>query len=419
MLDLETPPAKRKDRIAFPGATLSQLLKGSELLKGNKKLNWVLPIGVLVTLSCGIFSLIFIQSLANKNKKLEQKLKTLVYSGPSKLLGNIAVPAKLANVPLGEDSGLVIDVKTIDIRNVKAPYNPSIVKSPSGFDLFFRYDVVSSKIRYMPYSSRIGAVHLNEQFQQGKEEFTRIDLQTEYAEDPRVLYVGDKLYLFYNQLDQENLRCRYMCSASIDPASYKVNYTTSLDLNLQWIEKNWNPFEYIGEDQKPHLLLEYKLSPRKLFELPNPKVNEVLNINLPSEAAYTSIFWSGKWGEIRGGAPAQKVGNEYLGFFHSFFIDEFTKLAWYVMGAYTFEAKPPFRMTGVSSYPILFKGIYETSISNTASLQKKVIFPSGYVIESQGDKDLIHLACGENDCSVKIVTLDKDKLIQGMERFEN
>ena len=419
MQDTESPQIKRQDRILFPGASLSLILKLTQKLKKKKTLSWAIPLALLASLSCGIFSISRIQRLERKNKIMQQKMKTLSYSGPGKLLGNVAVPAKLANIPFGEESGIVIGVKTVDIRNVTAPYNPTIVKSASGCDLFFRYDVISSNIRYMPYCSRIGGVHLDDQFQQGKEEFTRIDLGTEYAEDPRILNVGDQLFLFYNQLDQENFKCRFMSVASIDPNSYKVNYSTALDPNLQWTEKNWNPFEYIGEDQKAHLLLEYRLSPHKLFEIPNPKVNQMINVTLPSKAAYTSMLWSGKWGEMRGGAPAQKIGDEYLGFFHSFFIDESTNLAWYVMGAYTFESEAPFQITGVSSQPILFKGIYETPITNTASMEKRVIFPSGYVIEKQGDKELIQLACGENDCSVKIVTIDKDKLIQGMERFEN
>jgi predicted GH43/DUF377 family glycosyl hydrolase len=113
------------------------------------------------------------------------------------------------------------------------------------------------------------------------------------------------------------------------------------------------------------------------------------------------------------------VGGEYLGFFHSCFMDQKSNLLWYVMGAYTFEDQAPFRITGISPYPILFKDIYQTPIIHTGCIEKRVIFPSGYILEKQGDKELIHLACGENDCSVKIVTIDKDKLIQGMERFEN
>jgi hypothetical protein len=89
------------------------------------------------------------------------------------------------------------------------------------------------------------------------------------------------------------------------------------------------------------------------------------------------------------------------------------------MGAYTFEAHPPFRITGISNHPILFRGIFDTPYINTASLDKRVIFPSGFVLEKQQNKELIHVACGENDSAVKIITLDKEKLIKSMNRFEH
>ena len=56
------------------------------------------------------------------------------------------------------------------------------------------------------------------------------------------------------------------------------------------------------------------------------------------------------------------------------------RLVWIVMEAYTFSATPPFNLTGISKYPILFRGIYETPFTNTASIDKRVIFPSGFVL---------------------------------------
>ncbi len=358
-----------------------------------------------------------IHRIEHKQKAIHRSIKMLEYgiaSGPS--LGKVPVPSRLAGIPYGEDLGVVLAVKSIDIRSVTAPYNPGLIKSASGYDLFFRYDVINPRLEYAPFSSRIGVVPLNHQFEQGDKEFKRIDLQTEYADDPRVLLIGDQLYLFCNLLNESNPKCRFMCAANLDQSSYAVNYSTILDMNLKWVEKNWSPFEYIGEDQKAHLLLEYQITPRKVLELPNPQVNEIKNVTLPSESAYFSLPWSEKWGEIRGGTPAVRIDDEYLGFFHSFFIDD-NKLVWYVMGAYTFNAHPPFNITGISKYPILFKEIYETPFMNTASVGKRVVFPSGFVIEKQKGRELIHLACGENDCGVKIVTIDKDKLIKNMSRF--
>ncbi|MBX9744839.1 MAG: hypothetical protein K2X08_06490 [Chlamydiales bacterium] len=88
------------------------------------------------------------------------------------------------------------------------------------------------------------------------------------------------------------------------------------------------------------------------------------------------------------------------------------------MGAYTFKAEPPFTITRMSPQPILFRGIFDTPIANTAQDWKRVIFPSGFVLEKQQDRELIHLACGENDCAIKIVTFDKKALLDSLIKFD-
>lgn len=383
--------------------------------RNKRRSRLFLFLGSFLLFSVVVFTSIRLVRLQGKYKDLRLAVVQLQQTkrGHNRLLGNAAIPSKLLNVSLGEDLGIVLDVKTINIRNVKAPYNASIVSSRSGYDLIFRYDIVDSRIKYAPYSSRIGVAHLNSQFQQGDQEFKRINLKTEYAEDPRILFVNEKLYMLYNQLDLNNWRCRYMTLAELDKHSFDVNYVTVLDANLQWIEKNWGAFEYVNENSEKSLFLEYRINPRKLFEIRDPQKNELLNVNLPSESAYQQFNWPAKWGEMRGGTPAQKIGDEYLAFFHSSFTDD-NELVWYVMGAYTFKAKPPFEITRISDAPILFQGIYETPFSNTACVNKRVIFPSGFVIEKKQEQELIHLVCGENDCSVKIVTLDKEQLIKRM-----
>jgi predicted GH43/DUF377 family glycosyl hydrolase len=87
------------------------------------------------------------------------------------------------------------------------------------------------------------------------------------------------------------------------------------------------------------------------------------------------------------------------------------------MGAYTFEEKPPFRVTAISHYPILFKGIYDSPILNTASPKKRVIFPCGFVEEKRDGKELIHISCGENDTATKIVTVDKKALFKSLKKL--
>jgi predicted GH43/DUF377 family glycosyl hydrolase len=351
--------------------------------------------------------------------KQKREFQKLVKTSPffSECLGGLPIPAQLRGVPFGEQLGIVRDIIHVDIRNVIAPYNPTIVKTSNGYDLFFRYDVPNPKLKYALFNSRIGVVSLDSGFQQKEKEFKRINLQTDYSEDPRILSIQDQLYLFYNRLEEETPHCRFMCVANLEPNTYEINYSTTLDMNLECVEKNWSPFAHIGLDEKPHLFMEYRINPRKLIELPNPQINEIKNISVPASLAYLNLAWEKKWGKISGGTPSLLIGDEYLSFFHSWFIDDL-KRYWYVMGAYTFAAKPPFQLTSMSSYPLLFKSIYETPPINTSSLDKRVIFPSGFVVEKNKDRELIHLVCGENDAGIKVVTIDKEKLIHNLVRFQ-
>ncbi|KPK32768.1 MAG: hypothetical protein AMS24_03210 [Chlamydiae bacterium SM23_39] len=330
------------------------------------------------------------------------------------LLEKISLPLYLQNIPLANQEKLVLQTKTISIRNAYAPYNASIIKNPSkeGYLLFFRYDKKTISSPYS-YNSYIGCVELDKNFDQTKKKFKKINTSSNYSEDPRVITVGKDTYLIYNDLLTNSCNCRTMRIAKINLNNYKIEYSTDLDLNLQPIEKNWTPFEYI-ENDKPEIYFEYYINPHKIFKLPNPKKNELLNLQFSNRTAYQKKIWWKFWGILRGGTPAKKISeNQYLTFFHSSFKDKKMGITWYLLGAYTFEAKPPFRITAISNYPILFEGMYDSPYLNTGSPKKRVIFPCGFVVE----KNLIHLSCGENDSAVKIITLDKNVLLKSLKKL--
>jgi predicted GH43/DUF377 family glycosyl hydrolase len=160
-------------------------------------------------------------------------------------------------------------------------------------------------------------------------------------------------------------------------------------------------------------MFEYSLSPHNILKLPDTRINSIDHLIFPDHPSPPRLPWQEVWGHPRGGTASLKIDDEYLGFFHSSFKDS-ENILWYVFGAYTFEAEPPFRITSVSKCPILFKGIYDTPILNTALHNKRVIFPSGFVIEERDGRQLIQLSCGENDSGVKLVTIDKEALYKNM-----
>lgn len=327
-----------------------------------------------------------------------------------------SMPEQFANVPFGEQTGLVLGNKKLNIRGDICPYNASIVRrGTNGYHIVFRYDEID-ETSPLDFYSYLGYAQLDDQFNQTDKEFTVLNTHTRSPEDPRILRAKDKDYLIFNDFGQgRNLGNRYMYLGEIDFDKLNIQNVISFNPNLQFIEKNWVPFEYIGKNKDAEIYFEYSISPLKLLKIDNFSKPSITHVFSPRELK--EICWPKLWGEIRGGTAAQKLDGQYLAFFHSSFQDR-NDVLWYCMGAYTFEATPPFRITGISHYPILFEGIYTTPHMNTADPFKRVLFPCSFVVESKKEGDAIHISCGENDSGVKIVTLDKEKLLKELKRIK-
>lgn len=133
--------------------------------------------------------------------------------------------------------------------------------------------------------------------------------------------------------------------------------------------KNWNLFFHDG---RPHIV--YIPDPHTVLELSSPvwALAPIEHITKPEHS------W--KFGEIRGGAPPVLVRDEYWSFFHSSIPATLNNrnTRRYVMGAYAFEANPPFAMTRISRQPIL-KGSYRNRWSPD---KPAVCFPCGSLLKN-------------------------------------
>jgi len=178
-------------------------------------------------------------------------------------------------------------------------------------------------------------------------------------------------------------------------------------------EKNWTPFEYIEKKGTHHLHFVYKFNPLEIIEL--NALNEVKLISKDLYSEQLNNLWENKWGDVRGGTLALKINDEYLAFFHSCIKNNNQMI--YFMGAITFTAHPPFKVTKISKYPILFKGIYSAKDPKSIALKlfkDNVIFPCGFVAANYKGKEVFHVICGENDHAIRIVTIDKNELLNNM-----
>lgn len=347
-------------------------------------------------------------------RRMEFSYDALSYSSPENNKGiPIYLPDQLKNVAFADKKGIVLDVKTVKLNDVAAPYNASIVENREGnYYLFFRKDVLKEEPIInpnLPFETYIGVAELDRDFNH-LNRCHWIETGSHYSEDPRAFWVGDSLFVSYNDLLSSPIYSRSMFLAEVDPGRhFQVKYITDYNQHIQLIEKNWVPFSV---NDQPYFT--YQMTPHKVMKVKNTTSNQLEHLITPSNESLFHTHWVKKWGKLRGGTPAQKVDGEMLAFFHSAFRDHLTNTMWYVMGAYTFEAEPPFRIKSISKAPILFKGIYDTPHTNGANRFLRCIFPSGFVRESREEKEVFHVSCGENDCATKIVTIDKEELMKNM-----
>jgi len=151
-------------------------------------------------------------------------------------------------------------------------------------------------------------------------------------------------------------------------------------------EKNWVWFEYGG---KPHLV--YNIDPHTVVQWNGQEVGKV----------YETPCKQWKHGHKRGGTSPVRVGDEYICFFHSSTLWISPKRR-YHMGAYAFEAKPPFRITRCTTKPILSGSQQDPWVEGLPL----VVFPCGAVL--QNDKWLVSM--GVNDYCAAVIEIPHKEL---------
>jgi len=152
-------------------------------------------------------------------------------------------------------------------------------------------------------------------------------------------------------------------------------------------EKNWQFFSHDGRlhfvySIVPHIVVESGPD----FDFKSAKEHRT---NAP-------LNWPG--GQVlRGGTPPIRVGDSFITFFHSH-AEHREANRRYSMGAYTFEAKPPFRITAIS--PVLLRASEQDEIvpnPSVPSWNPLVVFPVGAWQEKDGGDAEFTVTLGVND----------------------
>ena len=153
-------------------------------------------------------------------------------------------------------------------------------------------------------------------------------------------------------------------------------------------EKNWVFFK-----QNEALHFVYGTHPHEVVELLGHRVFRV------HKTQQQGLQWP--WGQLRGGTPPVLIGNEYLSFFHS--SSPYRNTSRYYMGAYTFEAQPPFAMTRISKAPILMGSEEDPHMTSPPY----VIYPGGAVFENNE----WFVVFGVNDCRCGWIRIPHEDLL--------
>ena len=329
-------------------------------------------------------------------------------------------PAELQEIPFAEDSHIVLESKLLKIKDAPCAFNASITKNQDDFIIVFREDI--KPLNSPRTEIRTGYAHFDNNFLQTSDTiFYKIPQPA--AHDARIFYHNNAFYLLYTYLllgetplthwDPYTTPMR-QALAVIDKDGHIIN-ATELNYGRELREKNWTPFEYKDSNGISHVYLMYAFNPIEVICIDEPgAIKPVVPPTIKSEALVN--LWEDRWGPIRGGTQALLVDKQYLTFFHSWFRLS-NNLKCYVFGALTFENRYPFRVTKISKYPIITRDFYKTvdCVCQAHKLVKKnVMFPCGVVQGKEHGRDVFYVTSGENDHAIKLITIDKEHLLQSM-----
>lgn len=161
-------------------------------------------------------------------------------------------------------------------------------------------------------------------------------------------------------------------------------------------EKNWQFFSHEGR-----LLFIPSISPHVILEV------DVRDGGMEM-AGYSNppICWL--HGTMRGGTPPVRVGDVFVSFFHSHTAHP-SRQRRYTMSAYCFEARPPFRIVGITR-PLLKASAADPHTPNPkhAHWNPLVVFPTGAHFSANTGKWAV--VAGVNDSYDVMIHLDHAKL---------
>lgn len=283
-------------------------------------------------------------------------------------------------------------------------WNPGLIRHRGRLWMCYRYHLMSSSAR-----CKTAICPIDERTLQPNGPSQLVDLpepdMTVHQEDARLFHFAGQVYISYTEMVGYRPGVDFRCVMKYARLELSGNKWRARECwhplygrnDGSSKEKNWVFFDHDG---RIHAV--YCMDGRHtVLVLEGGRV--VNEYSAPAPA------W--EWGIARGGTPPILVGGEYLCVFHSSIPTEIPPhYVRYFAGAYTFEAKPPFRVTGISPRPIMAgseEDGHKVDPRYTAGWKPYVVFPCG-LVPAEDKKYLVSF--GINDWASAIARLDSSKL---------
>lgn len=329
----------------------------------------------------------------------------------------VASVPEFEGVPHADRCGIILRRSTITIPGSPYAYNPSIIPHGEGYLLAYRHEYWKRGAEKTAANKKsvLGLIRLDDHLKTvGGPKYLRS--KNHHSEDPRLLSFQGVPHVFYTKYTTASMYMSRMALGRLNERSLTMDEIMPIDYAKGQQEKNWTPFVYPTTDGRQELYFLYSFVPHDLLRFSPSHPDGVERAFAPLETPHV-LRWQERWGVLRGGTPAVFVDGEYLAFFHSSFRSLGHK--WYVVGAATFEPHPPFRMTKISKWPLLFSKMYAAPVARVAadypSTAVHVTFPGGFAEGRENGRAVLYLVYGENDSAIGLLTIDKQRLISSLE----
>lgn len=307
----------------------------------------------------------------------------------------------------------IIDIPNDQLIENQKAYNCSIVEHRGTTLLFYRFEFPSGD-----YNTDLAVCELDRNwkplpFTNRKLRLARWSARVTTLDDPRAFIWKGKPTIIYPQGQVVPTKQGWLWTCSVAIAQFSsdmrsvemqymprygnnINASSDSQSNLIAAEKNWSPF-ILNE----RLLMCYSINPLVVIEF-NPLTNECVEVQ--RQPKIEQEFW--QHGDFfGGGTPLIRRGDEFVGFFHTFSNDHPHRpnCRTYHVGFFAISATPPFKLTRISTEPIMtakpedamdLRGV-------SAMWRPNCVYPCG-ILERDG---MVYMSYGWQDCRCKIAEM--------------